>query len=487
MRINGDTDRLLEELHAANAAERMYALTALAMSNRPEVDQQLIAALSDADRDCRATAARMLGERRSVQAVSALIRALLDSASDIAQEAAEALGKIGDPQAVSPLMQALSGYSAPTRAAAARALGQLGDASAVPALAAALGDMTEAVRAEAAEALGELEAVTAVEPLVQALGDSSDWVRQAAVSALRRLGRPAVEALIRELQAPEPVRRWRAAWALGECSAAPAVRPLIGALQDESETVRAQAALALGSIGDREAVLPLRQATEDMSAAVREAAALSLARLGDKPAPPPLEDTPKGSPPAEGLPANSSVDAAPTTIEQPPLASARPSHHVSLPLLLALVAIAILAAILLLGQIGGYVREQPSPPVLLPAPPSSATSKSLAQLEVARSGWFIDHGRLFVRGQVINSGNGTAANVAVRVVVKDADGAIIGIGERPVSPQRITAGRSGSFTVSVPLPDKMKKPTVFNVQARWDDEISAEASSLESAATPFSR
>ena len=125
MRTGGDTDQLLYELGSEDPAERMYALAALAMVDTPESLGELVAALRDPSRDCRASAARLLGDRAEAAAVPALIDALLDSSTDIAQEAAEALGRIGDLRAAQPLMVVLREYSAAARAAAARALGAL--------------------------------------------------------------------------------------------------------------------------------------------------------------------------------------------------------------------------------------------------------------------------------------------------------------------------------------------------------------------------
>ena len=478
MKINSDTDQLLQELHAGDPAERMYALAALAMSDEGLVDDELVRGLSDADRDCRATAARMLGEREAQRGAPALVAALLDSASDIAQEAAEALGKLGDPRAVEPLLTVLCEHAAPARAAAARALGALGDARAATGLAAALNDTTEAVRAEAAEALGDLASQAAIPALVGALGDPSDRVRQSAVAALRRVGPGAVDALLAELGSREVGRRWLAAWALGECAAPVAVEALVRALGDDSENVRAQAALALGSIGARQATGALQTATSDPSTAVCEAAALSLARLG--------QPTPQAEPGGEG--------AMRMDRDRGGVGGVQNSGHVrlregrrpqpssqrrpwDLTLLLITAAVLLLIGALLLSMV--LKGCEPAPPAVIPpegtsdektSPPegkAEAPAPSRADCQVTRSAWYGEGDSFVVRGQVVNSGTGDARNVAVRVTVRGPQGEIIARRERPTSPRDIAVGHSGDFSVSIPLPRSVAKPHV-EAEAKWD-------------------
>jgi HEAT repeat protein len=516
MRINGDAEKLLQELRSEDPAERIYALNALATVSDPSVDDELVRGLFDTDRDCRATAARMLGEREAKGAAPALIHALLDSSSDIAQEAAEALGKIGDSQAVEPLTRVLREYSAPARAAAARALGSLGDRRAVKPLAQSLGDTTESVRAEAAEALGELNAEDAIPDLVGAVGDGTDRVRQAALSALRRLGPRATDALVDELRAPESGRRWRAAWALGECAAPVAAEPLARALEDDAENVRAQAALSLGAVGARHAAGALREAATDPSTAVREAATLSLARLGESPAPDDAggEETMRMG--EDRGPGVGSHNTGEVTLRD--RTRSRPARRWSVDLTVLLIALAVLVLVivLLLGEAikARGVREVGSTPIppsrtgettqptnagkegaatktAEPGQPSEepvdgpATSgpgsqdagsgttvppgagQSPAQCEITNRSWFVDGDALVARGQVVNSGTGVAKNVGVRITVKDSYGEVVARRDGPVKPNRIRPGHSGDFVVSMPLPALTAKPSV-EAQVKWD-------------------
>jgi HEAT repeat protein len=77
------------------------------------------------------------------------------------------------------------------------------------------------------------------------LSDSDSDVRTSAAKALVRIGKPAVEALIRALG--DPVVRKGAAITLRELGDKRAVEPLITALRSHSEGVRKGAAIALES------------------------------------------------------------------------------------------------------------------------------------------------------------------------------------------------------------------------------------------------
>ena len=470
MDIASDTQELIREAEAADPSERMYALSAMAMSDTPEVRDRLIAGLKDQDRDCRAASARLLGDRRDPEAVPALADALIDSSSDITREAADALGSTGDHRAVRPLMLVLREYSAPARAAAARALGGLQALEAAPALAEALGDSTEGVRAEAAEALGELQAEDTCPALVVALGDDSDRVRQSALSALRRLGMPAVNALVEELQAAPDERRWRAALALGECANPAATDPLVAALSDESENVRAQAALALGSMGGSDAAEPLREARNDPAPSVREAAALSLARLGE---PSTMSDAMGGDTMTADRPPEPTSRAPMQPARMPPRtirpgADRRQTNWTSIVVgaaLIILVGVVVLWALWQGGVLGS--REDPSDPSTGPigaTPPDPVTpvdaESSDAECQVVSPRWFIEGDTLYISGQVVNSGTGPARDVEVHVTITDEYDEIVARQDTPTEPATIRADFSAEFTVKMDIPDISGPPGI---------------------------
>ena len=111
--------------------------------------------------------------------------------------------------------------------------------------------------------------------------------------ALRKIGEPAVPALVELLQDSNPEIRRRAAGALLGMGpkAKGAVPALVEALENSDSELRQKAALILGQIGPaaKEAVPDLTEALEDPEPRVRVAAATSLGWLGAKEAVPALQ------------------------------------------------------------------------------------------------------------------------------------------------------------------------------------------------------
>jgi HEAT repeat protein len=106
----------------------------------------------------------------------------------------------------------------------------------------------------------------AVEPLIKALGDKNCYVREYSAEALGVIGDTrAAEPLIKKLSDDDWRVRRHAAVALGKIGDARAVEPLIKAFNDEDRDVdsRGHAARALGEFGDARAVEPLIAALSD--------------------------------------------------------------------------------------------------------------------------------------------------------------------------------------------------------------------------------
>ncbi len=162
---------------------------------------------------------------------------------------------------------------------AAWALEKIGKPAVEP-LIKALGDRDWNVRYYAAMTLGDIGDKRAVEPLIKALGDKDSWVREYAAEALGKIGKPAVEPLIKTLGDGEKYVRENAAEALGKIGK-PAVEPLIKALGDRNEDLRYYAARVLGEIGDKRAVEPLIKALGDEYSLIRGNAAEALGKIRD--------------------------------------------------------------------------------------------------------------------------------------------------------------------------------------------------------------
>ena len=300
--MKDDVKRLIDELGDWDKDVRCGAAYALGDIRDKRAVQPLIKALGDENKDVRKNAARALGNIGDKRAVEPLIKVLGDEDKWVRYEAARALGKIGEP-AIEPLIKALGDGNKYVRKNAAKALGNTGDKRAVAPLIKALGDGDELVRMNAAWALRNI-GKPAVEPLIKALGDG-DWnVRYYAAEALGKIGQPAVEPLIKALGDENKDVRKYAARALGKTGwhpatdeqqalylvalqkwdkavklGKPAVEPLIKALGDGDWNVRKNAAEALGNIGEP-AVKPLIKALGDGYSDVRKNAAEALGKIG---------------------------------------------------------------------------------------------------------------------------------------------------------------------------------------------------------------
>lgn len=222
----------------------------------------LIKALADGDPAKRATAARILAERRSEAQV-----------------------------AIPTLRRALTAEESEVRVAAARALWELQKPAQglAPILIKALRDTNSDVRSEAAFVLSRMGpgVKDAVQPLSEALKDEDVRVRRWAANGLARIGRHAVDALpvlVEALKDRDAEVRQNAAWALGEAGdqAVTAVPALIEVLHDRDWYVRWSAAEALGKMGRaaREAIPQLMAtSSKDKEFQVRQQAAKALERI----------------------------------------------------------------------------------------------------------------------------------------------------------------------------------------------------------------
>ena len=223
----------------------------------------LIEALGDKDVNVRYAATDAL-VRIGKPAVQPLIRALKYKEWYVRKRAAYILGKIGDKRAIRPLIEALRDEDADVRYAATEALVRIGKPAVQP-LIKALKYKEWYVRKRAAYILGKIGDKRAIKPLIEALRDEDADVRYAAAEALEKID---------------------SQWGVTK-AAKKQVLYFIEALKDKNANVRYIAAKALGKIGDKRAVKPLIKALRDEDANVRYAAAEALVRIG-KPAVQPL-------------------------------------------------------------------------------------------------------------------------------------------------------------------------------------------------------
>jgi HEAT repeat protein len=174
----------------------------------------LLMSLDDADGELRAEAARALGQRHCMEALSPLVRRLEAASQDDDPEAAEevealidALVTLAPPhrtpttnpanEVIDLLAARLEGACEEVRLAIASVLGRIGRHEDEELVAYLLKDPSARVRRAAVKALARLEPGTASEPLRLALADESPLVRVAAAVAL---GQSENSAVIDDLQ-----------------------------------------------------------------------------------------------------------------------------------------------------------------------------------------------------------------------------------------------------------------------------------------------
>jgi HEAT repeat protein len=243
---------LLKEFTAENF-EKLRSLIA----QDPEKFQEVIAYLSDKDRNVRITTATVLGKLGDLRAIDPLISALSDKARRVKQEAADSLGKLKDPEkkAVEPLIKVLKDKDSGVRMFAARALGRIGDERAATPLINTLSDKDEGVRQWGCDAIGILgiRSPEVIEPLKRLLEHRNKRIKLGAAGALGRLGDKSGFDIAMDI--------------------------LEGGLIKAGKFVRAEAAEVLGCIGDPRAKPLLTKVAQSRDKCVRKAAKKALERL----------------------------------------------------------------------------------------------------------------------------------------------------------------------------------------------------------------
>ena len=284
------------ELKPIPSLVRSEVARALGIIKGDDVIEPLARALEDDGRaTVRQSAAWALGEVKGDPTIAPLIDALKkDKQGVVRQEAAIALGKIKGQRVVAPLVDVLKNdkYET-TRFEAAKALREIqaGDKGLVDVLKKGLGNFDDgyevlAVQNEVIGALIKDGNVATSGFAVDALQSADDeWVRWALVHVIGSLSKkPALDAILGELNHPSYVVRARATNSLGGFKERRAVDPLIAVLEntDEMKSIRAGAASSLAGLKDERAAASLLKALNDENAEVRLRAAAALGNLRDR-------------------------------------------------------------------------------------------------------------------------------------------------------------------------------------------------------------
>lgn len=310
---------------SADFLERKGSLTAALKAKRYMLD------LKYGNKIIRMKAAENLGKLGAVtpEVVPALISAMEDK--DIHDTAIEAIGNIGSAakEAVPSLTKALADSDSNVRMLAADALGKIGPSAknAVPALIKALRDTDYATRKSAADALKKLNAMTMqvkinyffsahpiistfsgivvsiallfavwfAVPLAWRIFHPTGWYihelhnidiqrRISAAQALGKIGKPAVQSLIKALSHKKGDVRIGAAEALNNIGAMPpkAIPIILRSLRDKESEVRRNITEVLGKADPEtpDLVPALIRMLGDNDSSVRESAAEALGKTG---------------------------------------------------------------------------------------------------------------------------------------------------------------------------------------------------------------
>lgn len=207
---------------------------------------------------------------------------------DDQNNAISVLDRIGDVRAVPFLVHNLDVPA--TRRAAVGALGRLGDKSATLPLLRYL-PTDETNRLEIVIALGRIADPRATDALIMyGLGSVSRPVRSAASDSLRNIGAPALPALVRAAQVPDPTdpgfyKVEGAARALAGLRLPQATQVAVSLLRHPAANVREAAADALAESRSPEVISPLIASFEDTDGRVSGFAARSVSAFGEQAVP----------------------------------------------------------------------------------------------------------------------------------------------------------------------------------------------------------
>lgn len=137
------------------------------------------------------------------------------------------------------------------RREAAEALTGKAESSALGAMLKALNDEDNTIRGAIAYGLGRIPEPEAIEGIIGRFGDQDRYVRQMAKEAIIKIGKPAVDYLIRALKHRDRYVREIAAFALGEIGDTRALEPLTNARWDSELWVRERVEQSLTKIKNR--------------------------------------------------------------------------------------------------------------------------------------------------------------------------------------------------------------------------------------------
>jgi len=243
---------LIESTRSESAEIRRHAVEILGETGDSLVVPVLIGALKDKSSEVRECAVLSLGKLGDTSAVPFLIELLKDKNPSIRKNVVSILGDTGDTSLIPILANVLKkDRNVAVKVNAAFALANMGG-SAIPSLIKMLQGSTKIFAAMAiGKALEKTPDVSLIPVLLKGLNDRDRDVRRYIAGALKKLGNPAVDALVDSLnnrRKSENERKY-AAEALGDIGDTSAIPVLVGAIEDGSEEIKIYAAQALQKMG----------------------------------------------------------------------------------------------------------------------------------------------------------------------------------------------------------------------------------------------
>ncbi len=283
-------DPLIAHMNDSEETVRVNVIRALGEIGDTRAVPAIVPFTADPAPALRMAACQALGALKDARAVPALEKTLFGDEELIRIVAARALGDIPGPASLDALLRvAFRDDSERIRSHVVKVIGERRTRDAVPRLEGALAGESDMVRANAAMVLGDIGDRSSLPVLMRSLDDPYYRVRCLSAHAIAKLApgdAAARDAVAKRLSREDNgMARVDLAWSLallGNRSGLPTIRDLL--FRGSPEDVRAEAAIALGDLGDASDLPVLQKALADKMGIVRNRVAEAMDKIKGQPA-----------------------------------------------------------------------------------------------------------------------------------------------------------------------------------------------------------